>query len=304
MGELVPKSEVPELSTFEMFAFLVGTGLNLISWVAQAAGFAMNRAVARLIFGIGTALILSAFGSLVWRSFQPASRYHPDIGIWLFSPADPIFSLRNVSDAVLSDPKFFVAMFNLDGNDVRQPLKIPEQTLTGEFIRPHEGLGLWSLWSSPLVEAQYKLGDRLFGFVEAQCPDCLADRYFWIYLVAGKNGWFAPTSKEAPFIALQAFGKAIPIIAKNADVLLPQIVPQSTRTTISNAEFPKAPISRLGPFMLLLELYFAGVSIWYLLAVAGLWPQVCVVLLRVVSLRDNVNASSDGNQHKVDSRNE
>jgi hypothetical protein len=203
------------------------------------------------------------------------------------------------------DPKFFLAMFNLDDTSAqRQPLQIPAQTLIGEFIRPHEGLGLWPFWANPLVKAQYKPGDRLFGFVEAQCPDCLADRYFWIYWIAGKGGWFAPTSKEAPFIKLQVFGKAIPIIAKNADVLLPQIVPQSARTTISNAEFPQAPISRLSPFTLLLELYFAGVSIWYLLAVAGLWPQVCAVLLRVVSLRDNADASSDGNQRKVDNRNE
>jgi hypothetical protein len=140
--------------------------------------------------------------------------------------------------------------------------------------------------------------------VEAQCPDCLTDRYFWIYLVAGKGGWFAPTSKEAPFIKLQAFGKAIPIIAKNADVLLPQIVPQSTRTIISNAEYPQAAISQISPFMLMLKLYFACVAIWYLLVVAGLWPQVCAFLLRVVSLHDNADVSSDGNQRKADSRNE
>jgi hypothetical protein len=145
VGELVPRSEVAELSIFEMFAFLLGTGLNLISWVAQAAGFSMNRAVARLMFGTGVSLIVLAFGSLVWRCLQPATKYHPDIGIWLFSAANPLFSLRNVSDTVLRDPKFYAAMFNLDATETRQPLQIPAQTLIGEFIRPHEGLGLWPL---------------------------------------------------------------------------------------------------------------------------------------------------------------
>jgi hypothetical protein len=35
-----------------------------------------------------------------------------------------------------------------------------------------------------------KTGDRLFGYLLVQCPDCLRVRYYWFYWVYNEKGWF------------------------------------------------------------------------------------------------------------------
>ncbi len=56
-----------------------------------------------------------------------------------------------------------------------------------EYVRPKGAMGPFPLEFRPVP----KEGDRVFGYITVQCPDCVQLRLYWIYLVVGSEGWYA-----------------------------------------------------------------------------------------------------------------
>jgi hypothetical protein len=99
----------------------------------------------------------------------------PDIGISLVYRKLPALMINNLSNATASVPKYSVILWNLD-SDERNPLPIPVQVATGDYIVPQAGWGPNNILDTELVRPLRKEGDRLFGYIRVQCADCIAVR--------------------------------------------------------------------------------------------------------------------------------
>jgi hypothetical protein len=96
-----------------------------------------------------------------------------------------------------------------------------------------------------------KSGDRLFGYVTVSCPECATTRDAWVYIEYGKAGWYAPLSRDAPFVSMNHIFKAIPLVEKNVDSALDEFAPISRRIPINSWNEPhmnlKIALARVGP---------------------------------------------------------
>src|ERR1017187_6868335 len=76
-------------------------------------------------------------------------------------------------------------------------LPIPANSLAGDFIRPKDHLMQRSLVSSfPDVKKLVKLGDMIFGYGMVTCPDCITERYYWVFFTYGGGGWYLEFNKD------------------------------------------------------------------------------------------------------------
>jgi len=87
------------------------------------------------------------------------------------------------------------------------------------------------LFRDSRVASLLKEGNRLFGFAFVVCPDCVQQRDFWVYIVWGKGGWFAPLPDIAPYVHVNTLFKAIPAIIRNPG-LIDTIAPPKSRIEI------------------------------------------------------------------------
>jgi len=101
-----------------------------------------------------------------------ASRVQPDISLRVVYPSAFAILLVNDSSVVLKDPKFSPVVWDLDLADRADPLPIPTQTFSGDFIRPHEYAGPMPIVSYPNTASLVKPGHRQFGYIYVTCSDC------------------------------------------------------------------------------------------------------------------------------------
>lgn len=130
-----------------------------------------------------------AVGGLLAYQNLAASLARPDVVLEFTGLHTPAIRVRNVSSAVVHQPKYTPILFNVDrpADERLNPLRIP--TATGDFIRPRRAWGPNTFIG--LDRAGVKDGDRILGAVTATCPDCIADRTYWFYVHLGKSGWYA-----------------------------------------------------------------------------------------------------------------
>lgn len=132
-------------------------------------------------------LIAFGAGTIGWsRAKQLAEP--PDINLVFVYPQTVSLLVVNPTDKTIQQPKYHVALWNLDHPRRANPLPIPTQT--GDFIRPHEAWGPNVMLGYPDVRPLVSEGDHLFGFAQALCPECKRHHYYWVYIEHGKNGWF------------------------------------------------------------------------------------------------------------------
>ena len=119
--------------------------------------------------------------------------------------ADVSFEIWSLSNVTVRDPKYYFILLDLelpkvraqDGNMLPQILPIPAAALAGDFIRPRQHIMQRSLVSSfPAVKQLVKLGDRIFGYGQVTCPDCVTERYYWVFSVYGNGGWYLEFNKD------------------------------------------------------------------------------------------------------------
>jgi len=156
---------------------------------------------------------LSGVLSSVREKPAPPPLPRPDLGIALVFTKLPALVLRNVSDAIVRDPKFTVVLWNID-SDQRDPLPIPVQV--GDYIRPHRGWGPNNILGSPQVKGLYKEGDRLFGCVRVLCPDCIDERDYWVFIQVGNGGWYARVP-DGKYLDWNWFFRNLPELRRNLD---------------------------------------------------------------------------------------
>ena len=151
----------------------------------------------------------------------------PDVSLGLVYPEHPALLLMNPSNMVAKEIKYGFVVWNLDLPNQHNPLPIPWASF--DFIRPHEVGGPQDLFNP--VMAQLTKGNRLFGYADVSCPDCANRRLFWVYIIWGQGGWFAPVQPGSPYLQWPTLFSSIPLIVKNID-LLNQIARPDSRITI------------------------------------------------------------------------
>jgi hypothetical protein len=161
---------------------------------------------------------------------RPRIEPKPDISLQLVYVKGFAAVLANTSKTTLRDPKFAPLVWDLD-IERKDPLPAPVWGATAnDWIRPGENMGPQAIISLPNVYPLVKQGDRIFGVIYVSCPDCARTKWYWVYAVLGKSGWFSEIPKgRIPM--LNALFKSVPDVQKNPDVFFAD-VPQSDRKPI------------------------------------------------------------------------
>jgi hypothetical protein len=89
-------------------------------------------------------------------------------------------------------------MFDLAKNP---PLNLPtvNENSPEQFIKPGSGLILATL-DTPATKPVISKGDRLFGLVTVDCPECKSARHYWLYFVWGSptDSWYSEVPEPMP----------------------------------------------------------------------------------------------------------
>jgi len=119
-----------------------------------------------------------------------------DVALRFVYPKSPSLILLNNSDAIAKNIKWSVALWNMDLPDRNGPLPIPVGTF--DSIKPHNEGGPQNLFSTRIVSPLLKQGDRLFGSVALDCPECKRGRTYIVKITWGDGGWYAEIENETP----------------------------------------------------------------------------------------------------------
>lgn len=125
---------------------------------------------------------------------QPSSVGQSDIALSFVYPKSPALVLINQSPVIAKDIKWTVVLWNMDLPDRNDPLPIPVSTF--DWIRPNSEGGPQNIFSSPTVESLLSPGNRLFGSASVCSPESIRGRTYIVYIVWGKNGWYAEVENE------------------------------------------------------------------------------------------------------------
>ena len=165
---------------------------------------------------------------------KTAPQLRPDISLRVVYPKGFSILLANDSNVVLRDPKFAAVIWDLDLTDRSDPLPVPTETFTGEFIRPHESIGPQPIVTHPNAVSLVKPGHRLFGYIEVLCPNCKRTKDYWVWAINGQGGWFAELP-PGTYASVNGLFRMLPAIRENPENFLADI-PQSKRRPIQ--DFP------------------------------------------------------------------
>ena len=160
---------------------------------------------------------------------RTVSAQKPDISIQVEYATGFAVTLVDSGKVVLHEPKFSAVVWDLDIADRNDPLPVPVWA-ANDWIRPGEGMGPQPVLSLPNVFPLIKKGDRIFGFLWVSCPDCIRTKYYWVYEMVGRGGWYSelPTG-QVP--AISTLLKMLPQLRTNLDQLMATL-PASDRKPI------------------------------------------------------------------------
>jgi hypothetical protein len=111
----------------------------------------------------------------------------PDLIAQFFSATSPVIVLVNDSQALVRDPSTSIVVWNMT---THSSLPAWNNNNAGMYIKPGAGLLLATL-DVPTIKPHISMGDKIFGFISIDCPEC-AVKYYWLYVVYGGKSWYSP----------------------------------------------------------------------------------------------------------------
>lgn len=118
-----------------------------------------------------------------------------DVSLRFVYPKSPSLVLVNQSAVIAKNIKWAFALWNMDLTERNDPLPIPVGTF--DWIKPHNQGGPQNLFDTPSVSPLLKQGDRLFGSVSLDCPECERGKTYIVYIDWGNSGWYAEVPDES-----------------------------------------------------------------------------------------------------------
>jgi len=146
----------------------------------------------------------------------------PDVGLVFYQPKSTTVTVSNLSQTVVRDPMYHVALFNLDSPPEERSKPLPIPVNGGNYIRVGERWGPNSMISIPSVKRLVHDGNRLLGWAWVTCPDC-PKRFYWVYIKHGDGGWFSEMQPDqypdmAGLVKLLQSSDAVAIFHKNVPI--------------------------------------------------------------------------------------
>ena len=111
----------------------------------------------------------------------------PIVELSLNGARAPALVISNTSGLVAKDIKWTVLLMNVSKPDAKDPLPIPVSSF--DFIRPGGTSGRQLLFT-PQVTATLSSGDKLWGSMSVDCPECARGNTYLIYIDWGHGGWY------------------------------------------------------------------------------------------------------------------
>jgi hypothetical protein len=180
------QSLFPTLYAVWVACFSIGIG-GLVFALSNEGVFGQSLSSRKPLCLTISGLIMVGAAILGWdRARQLAEP--PDVDLVFVYPEHVSPLMINPTDKVIQQPKYQVVIWNLDHPERTNPLPIPART--GDFIRPHNAWGPNQMLGIPGVRPLVAIGEHLFGFAQALCPDCKRNHYYWVYIEHGKHGWY------------------------------------------------------------------------------------------------------------------
>jgi hypothetical protein len=112
----------------------------------------------------------------------------PDVELVLVDPVSVNIMIENPTDKVANQPKYFIALWNLEHPERKSPLPIP--SAKNDYLLAHRIWGPNQMMGISQVIPLVKAGDHLFGYAQVLCLDCKREHWYWVYVDHGKEGWF------------------------------------------------------------------------------------------------------------------
>jgi hypothetical protein len=141
----------------------------------------------------------------------------PDIHAVLVYPAKPAVIVTNKSKIKpVKDGLYTFITLNIDRWLGDRYQMVQQASSKVDSLRP-EGSYLPStlnLVIDPPQSQPLGKGDRLYGYLSISCPDCIANRLYWVLIKYGQEGWFVEVSNNDPEYSLPALGKLSPSTAE------------------------------------------------------------------------------------------
>jgi O-acetyl-ADP-ribose deacetylase len=139
-----------------------------------------------------------------------ASAQAPEVTAKFVQGTSPGIIVLNNSQVVVRDPSCSVVMWNFSKTP---PISLPtyNQPNPGQFIKPGAGLILATV-DNPSMKPQIAAGDKLFGYVSVDCPECKTARFYWLFVIYGQpmDAWYSevPKGQQVDVLAVnKAFGE-------------------------------------------------------------------------------------------------
>jgi hypothetical protein len=118
----------------------------------------------------------------------------PEIrGIFL-EATSPGVAIENLTEgSVVSDAMLVISAWNLDTKESLPTYSHKEEM----FIKSGKGVILGSC-DNPSMRGHIKRGDRVFAYVEIDCPNCARAKHYWMFFEYGGPSWYSPIADDAP----------------------------------------------------------------------------------------------------------
>jgi hypothetical protein len=146
---------------------------------------------------------------------------------------------KNISGTIAWDLKYDIELWNLDEtrnkiSDTALSLPIFAEIARGDFIKPRWSTRPRTILDNAKTSGRLKDGDRLAGYGAITCSNCKYVRWYWLFYVEAKGGWYSPIpTGQAP--DPKGWVKALSVMANNPESGFP--IPESARHTIG--DFPQ-----------------------------------------------------------------
>jgi hypothetical protein len=123
------------------------------------------------------------------------SALRPGLEARFVAATSPGLILFNASSTVVRDPSYSLVMWNLDKG---LPTSLPTVSVTesGRYLKPGQGMVEPTL-DRPEMKSLISEGNRIFGYASVDCPNCKRAKYYWLYIIYGKDSWYSEIPEAA-----------------------------------------------------------------------------------------------------------
>jgi len=210
-----------------------GIGISVAAFFATYIWREIPRWVASIGFSLGVLLCAGAAACFVLIP-EPG---RPEVTLRFVEGKAPDLQLTNISEVTATNIKWMMIAFDLDALAYRkQPLPIPATTF--DFLTPGNSSLPINLFDPPASSSSIvKSGDRIFGSVSVDCPECKRGHTYVFYITLGQGGWYSERTEITNGNNISPAN--MNLIQEAADAVLKQ-TPEAMRTPIK--DLPPAPV--------------------------------------------------------------